>query len=537
MAISGDEQISPHRAYLFAWNPKVWNWDTLEDEILAIAQWGSVPRRWTCVTRQINPEDRVFMIRIGKSPKGIMGAGFAYSKSHVSDDWEQQHVEMNLEVLINPDKNPVLPLEILKQKFPQQNWTPQASGIQIKPEIVIELESLWAQFLESQSIKIKNYGVEDYVKALRDIKLQPHQTRMLEAHYYAPKHIITASQMATAMGYKNHSAANLHYGHIGKMIGQQLKPAFLPEQTVFVCATFEKPGKEWLWVMRPQLAQALENLGLITEKPVHGIISTPNYAEQHILNPYKTCVYSIRDKNILDEYVDSIEPFNFEIQQRWITAKTEFEKARQLGQDYIALFCDSKQTDYICHAGIVESIEIFGESTKMVFKKVLKVKTQIAKTSLQKLSGENISENFIRPYCLCTTPSIEFYWSDVLHENEVVEQGLYEGEVIAVNSKRYERNPIAREKCLLHYGCSCSICGVNLADIYGEVAQGYIHVHHLKQLSDINAQYQVDPIADLRPVCPNCHAIIHMRNPPFSADEVKKFISPRNSPTKSTTES
>ncbi|MDD2772327.1 MAG: HNH endonuclease [Elusimicrobiales bacterium] len=253
------------------------------------------------------------------------------------------------------------------------------------------MESLWAQFLESQSIKIKNYGVEDYVKALRDIKLRPHQTRMFEAHYYAPQHIITASQMATAMGYKNHSAANLHYGHIGKMIGQQLKPAFSPEQTVFVCATFEKPGKEWFWVMRPQLAQALENLGLV--------------------------------------------------------------------------------------------------------------------------SGKSIKDDVTEP-----------------------EQGLSEGRAITVNSKRYERNPIAREKCLLHYGCSCAICGVNLANIYGEVAQGYIHVHHLKQLSDISAQYQVDPIENLRPVCPNCHAIIHMRNPPFDTDEVKKLISTNSSANKCETE-
>jgi 5-methylcytosine-specific restriction protein A len=44
-------------------------------------------------------------------------------------------------------------------------------------------------------------------------------------------------------------------------------------------------------------------------------------------------------------------------------------------------------------------------------------------------------------------------------------------------------------------------------------------------LSQIGEKYTLNPINDLRPVCPNCHAIIHKKNPPFTIDEVKKFIS------------
>jgi len=33
-----------------------------------------------------------------------------------------------------------------------------------------------------------------------------------------------------------------------------------------------------------------------------------------------------------------------------------------------------------------------------------------------------------------------------------------------------------------------------------------------------------DPIRDLRPVCPNCHVVIHRREPPYSIDEVRQLL-------------
>jgi putative restriction endonuclease len=119
-------------------------------------------------------------------------------------------------------------------------------------------------------------------------------------------------------------------------------------------------------------------------------------------------------------------------------------------------------------------------------------------------------------------------WTNLTHAiipEEITDtKHLYEGAVRSISVNAYERSTIAREKCILHFGCVCSACGMNLADVYGEIAQGHIHVHHLRQLSEINTEYQVDPIKDLRPVCPNCHAIIHMSNPPYTVEQVKAFI-------------
>jgi predicted HNH restriction endonuclease len=104
------------------------------------------------------------------------------------------------------------------------------------------------------------------------------------------------------------------------------------------------------------------------------------------------------------------------------------------------------------------------------------------------------------------------------------DRALREGAVCQVAVNAYERNATARNLCILHYGSSCIVCGFNFAQVYGEVGEGIIHVHHLRSLSDIGAEYEIDPVRDLRPVCPNCHAIIHCQNPAFTIEEATAFL-------------
>ncbi len=93
---------------------------------------------------------------------------------------------------------------------------------------------------------------------------------------------------------------------------------------------------------------------------------------------------------------------------------------------------------------------------------------------------------------------------------------------IVVNS--YERNPFARKKCLDFYGYSCSVCSINFENKYGIIGRDFIHVHHLKEISEIDTEYNINPIEDLRPVCPNCHAMLHQRKPCFTIEELTQMI-------------
>lgn len=265
--------------YLIVWNPKRWPWDYIEESIEQVEKFGKCSERWSCGNnKSIKPGDRIFLVKVGTEPKGIIGSGFSTTVPFTAQHWsgknkEAYYIDIDFEVLLNPIEEPILTLDLLKMgNLATQNWTPQASGISIRQELVEELEAIWFDFLTTQ--KIRN---NPFVPSSND------------------------------------------------------------EQKVY------------------------------TE-------GTPN-------------------------------------------------------------------------------------------------------------------------------------------------------QVIVT---KYERNPFARKKCLEYHGFSCSVCDFNFHNIYGDVGKDFIHVHHLTQVASIGKSYQINPIEDLRPVCPNCHAIIHKRKPAFTIQEVKDLIDTRN---------
>jgi 5-methylcytosine-specific restriction protein A len=116
--------------------------------------------------------------------------------------------------------------------------------------------------------------------------------------------------------------------------------------------------------------------------------------------------------------------------------------------------------------------------------------------------------------------------SEELSDNEELLEGL--GVKITVN--RYERNNVARRKCIEYMGSTCVICGFNFSDFYGDFAKDYIHVHHVVPLSRIKSEYLIDYKKDLVPVCPNCHAMIHFKKDSsyLTIDELRIIIKKKN---------
>lgn len=103
-----------------------------------------------------------------------------------------------------------------------------------------------------------------------------------------------------------------------------------------------------------------------------------------------------------------------------------------------------------------------------------------------------------------------------------------EGKVRQVLVNTYERNPAARGKCIAHYGTACSVCSFDFGKTYGDIGEGFIHVHHLKEVSSIGKEYEVDPIEDLRPVCPNCHSMLHTARPSLSIEALRQTLHTKN---------
>ena len=103
-----------------------------------------------------------------------------------------------------------------------------------------------------------------------------------------------------------------------------------------------------------------------------------------------------------------------------------------------------------------------------------------------------------------------------------------EGTVRRVSINRYERSQAARTACIAHHGARCAVCRLDFEDMYGEIGRGFIHVHHIVPVSQIGENYRVDPVRDLVPVCPNCHAMLHSGvDKPRTVEELRNLIRPQ----------
>lgn len=114
--------------------------------------------------------------------------------------------------------------------------------------------------------------------------------------------------------------------------------------------------------------------------------------------------------------------------------------------------------------------------------------------------------------------------SECYAEEVMGSRDLFEGAIREIRVNAYERNPTARALCIQHYGATCVVCDFDFGTAYGDIGQGFIHVHHLLELSQIGREYRVDPIADLRPVCPNCHAMLHRNRPALSIEQLREHL-------------
>jgi 5-methylcytosine-specific restriction enzyme A len=225
----------------------------------------------------------------------------------------------------------------------------------------------------------------DYKRALESLApLAPSYLAMLQFHYRQPERTARGLEVGEAAGFQNNpgGTANLHYGRLAKLVGTFLGWRPKGKVNLYVLATFKRPDGHWRWIMRREIAQALEGLG-------------------------------------------------------WVGPSVEL------------------------------------------------------------LPGEMPERTRFR-----------------------------EGAVYRVAVTAYERNPEARRACLAHYGASCVVCGFNFKTTY-ELEEDFIHVHHVRMLAEIGEEYTIDPVKDLRPVCANCHSVIHLKTPPYGIEELKAMIGAR----------
>lgn len=243
---------------------------------------------------------------------------------------------------------------------------------------------------------------------------------------------------------------------------------------------------------------------------------------------------------------DSNRPITFRSAKRWSTAEAALRKQKTL-QLYFApigststvqyeatlkfLVLDPKEGDAGTESWLPFALpdtlgeglwqtENTGVKTLYVVSHCQRLERPFPITELRKASdGVPISKDY--GYSYVPVLQLEGYPSHYLSPAEIAVSEIYfDGATSSARVNAYERNPEARTACISHYGLDCVVCSINFRAAYGAIGEGFIHVHHLKPLASIKAAHQIDPIADLRPVCPNCHAMLHMKTPPYTIDEL-----------------
>lgn len=100
-----------------------------------------------------------------------------------------------------------------------------------------------------------------------------------------------------------------------------------------------------------------------------------------------------------------------------------------------------------------------------------------------------------------------------------------EGSITYYYGKRYERNPENRKRAIEFHGSTCKVCGFNFEMQYGERGRGFIEIHHIKPLSAVKEEVEINPEADLVPLCANCHRMIHRnKDDVLTVEELKNII-------------
>ena len=158
-----------------------------------------------------------------------------------------------------------------------KTWNPDGSSSVFEGDDLAEVLSAQKDlvdksFVDRANSRTTSPAAIEYVRAFQSIlqSLPDSYLVMLKAHYRSPNQNITSTELAEACDFKNYNAAVLHYGTLGSKLYEQL-PINLPADKdgkpvyTYMLATEGDRGQaksDWSWKMRPEIADAIAQLGL-----------------------------------------------------------------------------------------------------------------------------------------------------------------------------------------------------------------------------------------------------------------------------------
>jgi hypothetical protein len=136
--------------FLLTWNPRVYAWSDLRRDVARVRRRGWLDTDWSVArSRQVRAGDRVFLLRQGVEPRGIVASGRATSDWYEGPGWRRagvpcNYVDVRFDVLRDAEREAILPREALGHGIlGEMYWDTQVSGIRIPAQVARELERVW----------------------------------------------------------------------------------------------------------------------------------------------------------------------------------------------------------------------------------------------------------------------------------------------------------------------------------------------------------------------------------------------------------
>jgi 5-methylcytosine-specific restriction enzyme A len=152
--------------FLFAMNPKLWQWTELAADRRKLAKKGFLDIEWSSGrARQIEPGSRAFLVRLGVPPKGLFASGVTLDWPTEGPHWRPEkiaagipalHVKLRLEMLF---PLPIVTFDdFAEPPFKRFRWGVRQSGTRVPSTIADAVEELWEARVAAQAVTAGRAG-------------------------------------------------------------------------------------------------------------------------------------------------------------------------------------------------------------------------------------------------------------------------------------------------------------------------------------------------------------------------------------------
>lgn len=259
--------------WLLTWNESKWIWPDYENICSKTKNGEIISETWTCSSKKPKIGDDVYLIKLGDKPRGILAHGFVSSGSYMTESYDSNdltnHIDVEFDRILNYKDEKMLSQEILKDKFPNQQWSPQGSGISIKEEYTQELSNLWNTLLNrewwpSKDLYNPNLTKEEWLKFINEYEINNEKSMMVLKCYFDIGGIASPKQASEKYGGHPSEYTSTIMNFCKRAINYfNLQPCPDGDNVrYFPIAFYGKAGHEYQYRMRPELLDALKECDL-----------------------------------------------------------------------------------------------------------------------------------------------------------------------------------------------------------------------------------------------------------------------------------